>query len=615
MAIGDDYKRFTNALPQVVWTCDAAGELEWVNDRWLELTGLTREESLVEKGALVAVHPDDREVIQERFAQAVATGSPCEMEYRIRNRQGAYRFHLARVAPLRDEHGAITSWVAVAFDMQDRRDAEQRFETAFNLNPQPTAITRLSDGVYLNVNDAFLKMTGYSREEIVGKTTIELGIWTPAQREAFVASIRAAGGLEVEVPYRTRNGQTLTLALRAERLDLGGVPCLINGATDVTKRRAIEEGLRAADRRKDEFLAMLSHELRNPLAPILTSAQLMQLRGDATSPEELEVIVRQSRHLKRLVDDLLDVSRVVSGKITLEKAPVEIGRVVAQAVAEIAPLVEERKHELVVAVPSEGLVVEGDELRLTQVVTNLLTNAARYTPEGGRVEVSAARENGAVELRVRDSGIGIDPALLPHVFDTFVQGARGPDRAGGGLGLGLALVRTLTTLHGGRVTAHSDGPGRGSLFTVELPASRLRPREVASAPAARPTIGANSRRILIVDDNEDAAAIVASVLRRIGHETRVANGPSRALTIAEEFRPQIALLDIGLPTMDGYALGSELRTRLGASAPLLVALTGYGRAEDKLRSKEAAFALHLVKPIELDDLLRHISDLVAQTTA
>ena len=618
MPIGEDSKWLANALPQVVWSCNPAGELDWVNDRWVELTGLSREASL-DKGALLAVHPDDHAVIQERFSQALATGSPCEMEYRIRDRKGVFRFHLARVAPVRDEHGVITRWVAVAFDMHDRREAEtalraseQTFETALQLNPQATVVTRLSDGVYLNVNDAFLKMTGFSRQDIIGKTTIELGIWTPAQRETFVALLRDSGGREVEVPYRTKSGKTLTIALCAARIDVGGEPCLINGATDVTERRATEAALREADRRKDEFLAMLSHELRNPLAPILAAAQLMQLRGDVATPHEREVIVRQSRHLLRLVDDLLDVSRVVRGKITLEKAPIELGRVVAHAVEEVEPLVEERRHELVVSVPSEGLAVEGDEVRLTQIVGNLLTNAARYTPEGGRVEVTAARHDGTVELRVRDSGVGIDPALLPHVFDMFVQGARGPDRAGGGLGLGLALVRTLTTLHGGTVTAHSDGLGRGSVFTVRLPVSPLPPVDIASTHALEPA-GANARRILVVDDNEDAAAIIATVLRSVGHDARIANDPSQALTLAEEFRPHIALLDIGLPVMDGYTLGHELRARLGPEAPLLVALTGYGRDQDKRRSEEAAFTLHLVKPIELDDLLSHVSDLVALT--
>jgi CheY-like chemotaxis protein/anti-sigma regulatory factor (Ser/Thr protein kinase) len=287
--------------------------------------------------------------------------------------------------------------------------------------------------------------------------------------------------------------------------------------------------------------------------------------------------------------------------------------VVTQAVEAIEPLAVARKHELVVSVPSKGLVVDGDEVRLTQVVSNLLGNAARYTPDGGRVEVTAVRENGSIELRVRDSGVGIDPALLPHVFDTFVQGDRGPDRAGGGLGLGLALVRTLTTLHGGTVTAQSDGAGRGSLFTVKLPASRLPLPAAAPVRAPEKVADASARRILVIDDNDDAAGIIASVLRRVGHDARVANHPTKALALAEEFRPHIALLDIGLPAMDGYALASELRTRLGSSTPLLVALTGYGRSQDKRRSADASFALHLVKPIELEDLLRHIADLARVT--
>jgi len=273
---------------------------------------------------------------------------------------------------------------------------------------------------------------------------------------------RAARGVEVrnhEEEVRFDDGQVVQLYGSAIPLrDPTGAPRGSIGAfVDVTRLKQAEAALREADRRKDEFLALLSHELRNPLAPILTAAELMQLRGDVATPREREVIVRQAKHLVRLVDDLLDVSRVARGKVTLSKRPVELAAVVAKAVEAAGPLLEQRRHALHVAVPPDRLTVEGDEVRLTQVVSNLLTNAARYTPPGGRIDVTGARERNEVVLRVRDNGTGIEPALLPHLFDMFVQGPRGPDRAEGGLGLGLSLVRTLTALHGGTVSAHSEG--------------------------------------------------------------------------------------------------------------------------------------------------------------
>jgi CheY-like chemotaxis protein len=257
-----------------------------------------------------------------------------------------------------------------------------------------------------------------------------------------------------------------------------------------------------------------------------------------------------------------------------------------------------------VTVPPEGLVVDADEVRLTQVVSNLLSNAARYTPAGGRVQVVGAREGGDVVLRVLDDGIGIDAELLPHVFETFVQGVRGPDRAEGGLGLGLSLVRTLTALHGGTVEARSNGSGRGSELVVRLPASRERAASSEPVRRAAERSGARerNRRILVVDDNRDGAAMISSLLEQAGHEVRVAHDPVQALALADGFRPEVAILDIGLPVMDGYALGRELRARLGAPQPLLIALTGYGQEQDKRRSARAGFAHHLAKPVDAETL-------------
>ena len=427
---------------------------------------------------------------------------------------------------------------------------------------------------------------------------------------------RAARGIEVreyEEEVRFDDGKVVHLFGNAVPLrDPAGQPRGAIGAfVDVTRLKQAEHALREADRRKDEFLALLSHELRNPLAPILTAAELMELQGDVATPREREIIVRQAQHLVRLVDDLLDVSRVARGKVTLTKLPIELAAVVAKAVEATEPLFEQQQHHLHLSVPSRGLLIDADEVRLTQVVNNLLTNAARYTPFGGRVEVAATRRGDEVILRVSDNGMGIDPALLPNVFEMFVQGGvRGPDRSQGGLGLGLALVRTLTTLHGGTVSAHSEGPGCGSEFTLRLPASTPSARPAGTpAPALPPRVNqVHAKRVLVVDDNQDGAEMVSRVLSAVGHDVRVANGALQALSLVDSFRPQFAILDIGLPVMDGYSLGRELRARLGAAAPILIALSGYGQNEDKRRSEEAGFTRHLVKPVSARTLMDLLAD-------
>jgi signal transduction histidine kinase len=425
---------------------------------------------------------------------------------------------------------------------------------------------------------------------------------------------RAARGIELrnhEEEIRFDDGQVVHLYGSAVPLrDPDGSPRGAIGAfVDVTRLKQAEAALREADRRKDDFLALLSHELRNPLAPIVTAAELMQMRGDVATPFEREVILRQAQHMVRLIDDLLDVSRVARGKVTLARVPLELASVVAKAVEATASLFEQRRHQLRLSVAPEGLPVTGDEVRLTQVVSNLLTNAARYTPPGGRIDVSAAREDDEVVLRVRDNGAGIDAALLPNVFEMFVQGTRGADRSEGGLGLGLALVRSLTMLHGGTVSVFSDGPGRGSEFTVRLPASEPRvATPTASVGAPRTAEGTRRKRVLVVDDNRDGAQMISAVLVGAGHDVQVVADPSHALIVSDSFRPQVAILDVGLPVMDGYALAQALRARSKGEPPVMIALTGYGQSEDKRRSEEAGFSLHLVKPVSAELLLGFLAN-------
>ncbi len=369
----------------------------------------------------------------------------------------------------------------------------------------------------------------------------------------------------------------------------------------LAERQELLRKAEGASRAKDEFLAILGHELRNPLAPIVTALDLMKARGGA--PErELAVIERQTRHLVRLVDDLLDVSRIARGMVTLEKEPIELAEVVEKAIEMAEPLIEKRTQRLEVEV-EPGLVVHGDSTRLAQVIGNLLTNAAKYTPAGGSISVRGSREGEEAVVRVRDTGVGIEPAMLPAVFDMFVQERQALDRARGGLGLGLTIVKSLVEAHGGTVSAHSDGPGKGSEFTIRLPAVRVRastPRvEVPDAARAR-----SGMRVLVVDDNEDAAILMAEALAHKGFDTRTAADANEAMALVETFEPEVAILDIGLPVIDGYQLARALRARPGGDQLYLIALTGYGQAMDRERALAAGFDHHLVKPVDVAAIRR-----------
>lgn len=368
--------------------------------------------------------------------------------------------------------------------------------------------------------------------------------------------------------------------------------------------RESEARARAADRRKDEFLAMLGHELRNPLAPITIALQLMKLRGESASVREQQVIERQVRHLARLVDDLLDIARVTRGKIQIDKQRIELAPIVEKAVELASPLFEQRNHQLRLDVPRTGLVVEADPGRLAQVVANLLTNAAKYTEPGGSVVLTAQRCAGRIAISVKDNGQGIAPELLSRIFELFVQGERTIERAQGGLGIGLALVRSLVELHRGRVEARSDGPGTGSEFIIELPAAADEaPRESPPPRAAPPPPLRAGSRILVVDDNIDAAVALGKALREHGHEVAVAHDGAQALAAAAAFRATTALLDIGLPVMDGYELARRLRELWAGEPVRLVAIAGYGQASDRDRALASGFDAHLVKPVDFSKLL------------
>ncbi|MEW4571374.1 ATP-binding protein [Tautonia sp. JC769] len=380
---------------------------------------------------------------------------------------------------------------------------------------------------------------------------------------------------------------------------------------DVGDRRKLERELHARaerlaenDRRKDEFLAMLAHELRNPLASINHAVQLFdRLNSDGDLEWAREVVQRQVKHLARLIDDLLNVSRLSWGKISLRKEPLRLSPVVGTAVEAVRPLLEERSHELSIALAEDDLRLEADPLRLEQILVNLLTNAAKYTDAGGRVSLAARREPPELVITVRDTGMGITPDLMPRIFDLFTQGDRTIARSEGGLGIGLTLVQKLVEMHGGTVTAASDGPGKGSEFVVRLPA--LEPSAAEETRPKEPATRADRQgaRVLIVDDNVDTVTALARILKLLGHDVQLAyDGPS-ALEMARSHCPEIVLLDIGLPGMDGYEVVRRLRGEEGCRTSLIIAASGYGQDQDRLRSLEAGFDHHLVKPVDFESLM------------
>jgi CheY-like chemotaxis protein len=377
--------------------------------------------------------------------------------------------------------------------------------------------------------------------------------------------------------------------------------------------------LREGGRRKDEFLAVLAHELRNPLAPIRNAVEIMR-RSSLSDPQLVwsrDVVERQVKHLTRLVDDLLDVSRITRGNINLSREPVAVATIVARAIETIQPLIAEQRHQLTVDVADEMLEVEGDLTRLTQVLGNLLNNAAKYTDPGGTILLSARREGSDVEIRVRDNGIGIPPTLLPRLFQLFTQVDGAAHRAQGGLGIGLALVRQLVQMHGGSVTAYSDGPGKGCEFLIRLPLRVRRPRDVMQ-PGVVPVHTNGSKvghRILLADDNRDALDSLATLLQCDGHEVHTAGDGAEALEVAAQCKPDVVLLDIGMPKLDGYEVARRIRAEPWGKAAVLIALTGWGQDEDRRRSREVGFDSHLVKPLDPEALSSLLARLPAVAAA
>jgi PAS domain S-box-containing protein len=535
------------------------------------------------------------------------------------------------ISPIKDASGTVVGASKIARDITERKRAEAERQKFVTLVENSTDFIGLSDlnGVPLFVNQAGL--------ELVGLRSIGEAMSTPVREfffpedqswvmDEFFPTVLKEGHGEVEVRFRHfRTGQPIWMAYKVLTLmdDRGQPNAFATVSQNVTDRRRMLDEVRAlaanladADRRKNEFLATLAHELRNPLAPISNAVQVLRRRGDDARAVESSsgVLERQVRQMSRLVDDLVDMSRITIGRIELRKERMNIGPVVRQAVESTRPQFRNMHQELSVSMPDEELVLSADAARLAQVLGNLLSNASKFSERGGHVWLTVGAENGEVVIAVRDKGIGIAPAEIPRVFDMFTQLDTSLDRSRDGLGIGLTLVKTLIELHGGSVTVHSEGLGRGSEVIVRLP------RESGIVPSFvrrdTPVPAVPRRRILIVDDNEDGATSLAMLLNLGGHETFIANDGREALDAFERIHPDVALLDIGLPVLNGYEVAHAIRERPLGKDVLLIAITGWGQEDDRNRAREAGFDAHLVKPVdhaELTKLLAALSSRVGAT--
>ena len=541
-------------------------------------------------------------------------------------RPGERRILLIRAEPIRDQSGAIGGAISVSMDMTEQvgtqralRDSEEKFRTMTEAMPQ-MVWSSLPDAWNDYSNGRWREFTGLSSEELAGMKWLK--VIHPDDLSALQASWRRSAEtatlFESEHRIRRHDGEYRWALNRGLPMfdETGRIVRWMGTLTDVHDQKLAAEELKAANARKDEFLAMLAHELRNPLAPISTAAQILKLPGGdpKRSLQASEVIARQVKHMVELVDDLLDVSRVTRGLVELERKPVDLASVVQSAIEQARPLIERKGHILATRLGDAHVSVIGDRKRLVQVMANLLTNAAKYTPDGGEIKVCADLAPGEIRLSVIDNGIGIDAALLPRVFDLFTQAKRTPDRALGGLGLGLALVRSMVGLHGGRVEAGSAGPGRGSRFDVVLPLHVAAPAGAApEAPAHAVTQARAPLRILIVDDNRDAGESLGIVLGAGGHTVMVEETSQAALRRVQRDAVDVCLLDIGLPDMDGHQLVQRLQGMPLAAQATMIALSGYGQRQDLEASRRAGFALHLVKPVDLPRLLAVLDTLVPAT--
>jgi len=601
------HRRLATALDAsgvATWDWDVRADRLYADANLRALFGVSEEDAAggSVSACLAAIHPDDLPQVQARIERTLASGEPFSDNYRVRRAGGGYRHIEARGRVAYGPDGTPAWLSGVVLDVSARMEAEMRFREIANAMPQAVWSTR-PDGFHDYFNDQWYSFTGVPYGSTDGEGWNDL--FHPDEQELawekWRESLRTGNTYEIEYRLRHRSGQYRWVLGRAlpVRDDSGAIVRWMGTCTDIHEQKLTQQALQQADRRKDEFLAMLAHELRNPLAPIVSAASLLGLSTGL--PERVQqvgkVISRQAVHMTGLIDDLMDVSRVTRGMVTLEKERVALSAVIEDAVEQVRSLVEGRGHRLELRAALDGALVAGDRKRLVQVLANILGNAAKYTPAHGHIVLDAGIEDGRAVISVRDNGLGMAPELVASAFELFHQGKRSPDRSQGGLGVGLALVRSLVQLHGGTVSAASDGEGRGSTFTVTLPLLSL-PGQAAAGGAAAVPFASDALRVLVVDDNVDAAELAAMLLELLGYQVSVEFGAEAALERARLVQPQVCLLDIGLPGMDGKELARRLRRIPGLETVRLAAMTGYGQPHDRRASAEAGFDAHFVKPVD-----------------
>ena len=604
----------TSVADAVIIT-DGNGHIRFINPVAQALTGWSAESARHEPLTAVfrVVNERTRAPVDDPLARVFKTGRVLGLANHVvlLSKDGREIPIDDSAAPVKLRHGRVAGAVLVFRDISERRRAEQSaaWLTSLVESSEDAIISKSIDGTITSWNPAAERLYGHTASEIIGRSIMTI---VPPELEAeerdILARLRRGERIEHFDTVRVaKDGQRIDVSLtispiRNEAGEVGGASKI---ARDIRKRKELEARIREEQRLKDEFLATLGHELRNPLAPIHSSAELLS-RLSLPEPRAVSavgVIRRQTRQLMRQVDDLLDVARITQGRITLEAATVDLSDVIAQGIEAVQPLIQERRHQLTEIWNSRPLIVRGDRARLIQCISNIVGNAAKYTDPGGKIRISARADEGRAVIEIADNGRGIAPELLPQVFDLFVQGSRTLDRAEGGLGIGLAIVKRLIEMHGGEVTARSEALGRGSTFEVRLPLVETPEPALADSVDFK----APQRRVLIIDDNSDAANSLAALLTLRGHETRVAHSAREALDRVEAFEPEVVLLDIGLPGTDGYEIARRLRANSRFAGLRLVAVTGYGQTDDRQRALAAGFDDHLVKPADLATLERAVS--------
>ena len=644
------FRELAESLPDIMFATDGAGANIYTNRRWSEYTGLPRSpRGDAQRMAREVIHPDDLQRVRDAWRSALASATPYEMRHRLRGADGGYRWFIARARPVwrAGKHSEAPRWFGVATDI----DAQMRAEESLRDREEQLRLALESTGLGVFEielptqrviwSDRCRSIFGYDATAVLSYRKVRAAIH-PEDRRRVVKSINrsrdpaGSGEFSFEMRVFHAEGDERTVAARGRWFFVANgqketaMRC-IGTMLDITVPRKgerqlrqsiadlrhAERSLREADRRKDEFLAVLAHELRNPLAPIRSAVQLIRSAPDSAQAIAYarDVLDRQVTMMVRLIDDLLDVGRITSGKLALRREQVALQAVIDAALETAHPMIIERRQTLVVNVPPSPLTLYCDPARISQVLANLLNNAARYTPPLGRITLDVANGPQDIQIRVIDEGVGIAPDAIDSIFTMFSQAGSNPGEGHAGLGVGLSLSRALTALHGGSIEARSAGVGSGTELIVRLPRNHA-PLDEPSMPgrvtADAPMLASNGgalmrRRVLVVDDNRDAAESMAALLRVSGHEVAIGHDGVQALQLAEQFRPEIMLLDVSMPKMNGHEATRQLRATEWGKPIYIVALSGFGQDHDRARSLEAGCNAHLTKPLSLHELERALA--------